>query len=166
MKKSIRTFIYSAILLFSASLSADVLRGRVIGVSDGDTITVLDENNHQFKIRLMGIDAPEKNQPYGSASKASLSEQIYLKDVDVKWSKHDRYGRIVGQVTFDGSDVCLQQIKLGLAWHYKQYQGEQTEGDRNQYSASEVVARNGKVGLWNDPQPMEPATYRHRKRDH
>jgi endonuclease YncB( thermonuclease family) len=111
----------------------------------------------------MGIDAPEKAQPFGNRSKASLSDLVYLKDVDVTWSKHDRYGRIVGQVSIDGVDVCLEQIKRGLAWHYKQYQREQAEGDRNLYSASETVARNDKVGLWLDPLPIEPSIFRHQK---
>ena len=163
MKKFIIAFVYLAILSFSASLFAEVLHGRVIGVSDGDTITVLDENKQQFKIRLMGIDAPEKAQPFGNRSKASLSDLVYLKDVDVTWLKHDRYGRIVGQVSVDGVDVCLEQIKRGFAWHYKQYQREQAEGDRNLYSASETVARNDKVGLWLDPLPIEPSIFRHQK---
>jgi endonuclease YncB( thermonuclease family) len=163
MKKFINALIYLAILSFSASLFADVLHGRVVGVSDGDTITVLDENNQQFKIRLMGIDAPEKAQPFGNRSKASLSDLVYLKDVDVTWLKHDRYGRIIGQVIVEGTDVCLEQIKRGLAWHYKQYQREQTEGDRNLYRVAETVARKDHLGLWLDPLPIEPSIFRHQK---
>jgi endonuclease YncB( thermonuclease family) len=163
MKKFIGAFIFLAFLSFSASSFADVLLGRVVGVSDGDTITVIDDSKQQFKIRLMGIDAPEKSQPFGNKSKTSLSDLVYLKVVEVTWSKHDRYGRIVGQVSVDGADVCLEQIKRGLAWHYKQYQREQTQEDRVLYSDAETIARKDHAGLWLDPLPVEPSIYRHQK---
>ena len=88
------------------------LVGRVIGVADGDTITVLGSNRVQHRIRLAGIDAPEKSQAYGQVSK-------------LEYHKTDRYGRTVGTVLVNGRDVNLEQIRAGLAWHYKQYQGEQ-----------------------------------------
>lgn len=100
---------------------ADVLLGHVVGVSDGDTITVLDDNKQRHVIRLMGIDAPEKAQAFGQQSKKSLSDLVFDRDVSVTWFKKDRYGRTVGQVLVDDADVCLEQIKRGLAWHYKQH---------------------------------------------
>jgi endonuclease YncB( thermonuclease family) len=148
------------LILLQLIAHAEVLHGRVVSVSDGDTITVLDESKQQHKIRLMGIDAPEKKQAYGQRSKESLSELVYMKEVEVTWSKHDRYGRTVGQVILDGTDMCLEQIKRGMAWHYKQYQREQAESDRNLYSASESVAREQKIGLWHDEAPIEPLTFR------
>src|SRR5262245_12419994 len=86
------------LLLFVAtSATADTLTGRVVAVADGDTITVLDASHVQHKIRLAGIDSPEKAQPFGQRSKQNLSALVYRKDVTVEWSKRDRYGRIVGK---------------------------------------------------------------------
>ena len=141
---------------------ADVLLGHVVGVSDGDTITVLDESKQRHVIRLMGIDAPEKAQAFGQKAKQSLSELVFDKDVSVTWFKRDRYGRTVGQVRLDDTDVCLEQIKRGLAWHYKQYQREQSEDDRSRYADAEKEARSARIGLWVDDKPTEPSKFRHR----
>jgi endonuclease YncB( thermonuclease family) len=96
-----------------------VFQGRVVGVQDGDTITVLDSSNQNHRIRLQGIDAPEKGQAFGTRSGQNLSQAIFDRVVTIEWSKHDRYGRIVGKVTRDGRDVCLEQVSVGMAWHYK-----------------------------------------------
>jgi endonuclease YncB( thermonuclease family) len=163
MKKFISHLLVLSVLSFAHISHADVLHGLVVAVADGDTITVLDESKQQHKIRLMGIDAPEKKQAYGQRSKESLSELVYMKDVEVTWTKRDRYGRTVGQVSFDGTDMCLEQIKRGMAWHYKQYQREQAESDRSLYSDSESLARELKIGLWHDETPIEPSSFRHNK---
>jgi len=160
MKKFISYLLAMSVLTLAHISHADVLHGLVVAVSDGDTITVLDESKQQHKIRLMGIDAPEKKQAYGQRSKLSLSGLVYMKDVEVTWTKRDRYGRTVGQVSFDGTDMCLEQIKRGMAWHYKQYQREQAESDRSLYSDSESVARELKIGLWHDETPIEPSSFR------
>lgn len=105
--------------LLSASVHAEMLNGHVVGVADGDTITVLDITNTQHKIRLAGIDAPEKKQAFGQVSKKSLSDLVFDKQVNIDWTKHDRYGRIVGKVLINGVDANLEQVKRGLAWFYK-----------------------------------------------
>lgn len=87
-----------ALLLSAGVVLADTLAGNVVGVSDGDTITVLDSDKRQHKIRVAGIDAPEKNQPFGQRSKENLSRLVFAREVDVHWSKRDRYQRIVGKV--------------------------------------------------------------------
>jgi len=163
MKKFVIHLLVLSVLTFAQFSHADVLHGLVVAVSDGDTITVLDESKQQHKIRLMGIDAPEKKQAYGQRSKESLSGLVYMKDVDVTWTKRDRYGRTVGQVSVDGTDMCLEQIKRGMAWHYKQYQREQSESDRSLYSDSESTAREMKIGLWHDDAPIEPSNFRNKK---
>lgn len=142
---------------------ADVLIGDVVSVSDGDTITILDVNKSQHKIRLAGIDAPEKAQAFGQASKKSLSDLIFQKQVTVYWEKTDRYQRILGKVTLNGQDVCLEQVKLGMAWHYKQYQRDQSQEDRIKYSRAEEEARKSRIGLWSDNLPVEPSKFRHPK---
>ena len=143
--------------------AAHVIQGRVVGVSDGDSVTVMDAQKTPYKIRLAGIDAPERAQAYGQKAKASLSDLVLGKSVEVAWSKQDRYGRIVGVITLAGVDINLAQIKRGMAWHYKQYQNEQSPEDREAYAQSESQARDKRMGLWRDPAPMEPSVFRRKK---
>ena len=89
-------FLLLIVLFIATDIQAADLRGRVVGISDGDTLTILDSDRRQHKVRLAGIDAPEKSQAFGQASKTSLSEQAFGRDVVVVWDKQDRYGRIIG----------------------------------------------------------------------
>jgi endonuclease YncB( thermonuclease family) len=147
--------------LFIASISlADTLNGRVVGISDGDTVTVLDASNTQFKIRLMGIDAPEKKQAFGNRSKQSLSDLVFDKQVTVEYSKQDRYGRTIGKITVGGVDANLEQIKAGMAWHYKKYQNEQSVEDSFVYANAEIQAQYKKRGLWGDSNAIPPWDFR------
>lgn len=156
--------ILAAVLIFLHLVShADVLLGHVVGVSDGDTITVIDDTKQRHVIRLMGIDAPEKAQAFGQKAKQSLSDLIFDRDVSVTWFKKDRYGRIVGQVYVDDTDACLEQIKHGLAWHYKDYEREQSVEDRSRYAEAELDARAARQGLWADLHPIQPSDFRHNK---
>ena len=95
-------------------VQADTLLGKVINVADGDTITLLDDTNTQHKIRLAGIDAPEKRQAFGNVSKQSLADMVAGQSVAVEWVKVDRYGRKVGKVLLAGLDCNLVQVKRGL----------------------------------------------------
>lgn len=135
---------------------ADELQGRVVKVADGDTITVLDAQRQQHVIRLAGIDAPEKSQPFGQKSKAHLSQAVFGQTVTVTFDKRDRYGRIVGQVRVLGEDANLRQLQAGWAWHYKQYQNEQTPDQRSVYDAAERAAREKRLGLWQGQGPASP----------
>lgn len=137
-------------LLSAASVQAGTLKGRVVGVTDGDTITVLDSSNRQYKIRFAGIDAPEKNQPYGKRSKEHLSDLVFNRQVIVETEKEDRYGRTVGKVLVDGRDTNLAMVVAGYAWHYKKYQAEQSPNDRLLYDSAEKEARAARRGLWVD----------------
>jgi endonuclease YncB( thermonuclease family) len=150
--------------LFSTVASADLIKGNVVGVADGDTITILDEQKTRHKIRLMGIDAPEKGQPYGDASKRSLSDLAFGQLVVVDYNKRDRYGRVVGKVTRNGKDLNVEQVRRGLAWHYKQYQNEQELDDRSLYANEEYLAQRDRRGLWADKEPVAPWDYRRAKR--
>ncbi len=153
-----------ALLWSSLSATAADIVGRVVGVSDGDTITVLVDNHDRLKVRLAGIDAPEKSQPFGSVSKKSLSDQVFGKTVNIESNKKDRYGRFLGRVIFNGTDVCLEQIRSGMAWHYKRYSNEQSESLRREYADAESQARQLKIGLWSEPTPVAPWEYRHQGR--
>lgn len=137
----------------------------VVGISDGDTITVLDANKEQHKIRLQGIDAPEKAQAFGKASKHHLSKLVLSKKVTIEYEKYDRYKRQVGKAIVNGSDVNLTQITNGMAWHYKKYESEQSLEDRRTYSNAESYARRGGSGLWVDSKPVPPWEYRRAKRN-
>jgi len=154
----------SFLLIFSVctASASKILQGQVVSVADGDTITVLDAEKNQHKIRLQGIDAPEKAQAFGAKSKQALYEMVHGKTVQVSFEKSDKYGRILGKVLLDGQDICHQQIKAGLAWHYKKYQNEQPLVDRDAYSASETAAKSEKLGLWSDPRPVAPWDFRKR----
>ena len=157
-----RTFLLLALCLATCVQAAD-LRGMVVAVSDGDTVTVLNAERHQYQVRLAGIDAPEKAQAFGQASKISLSDQIFEREVAVTWDKRDRYGRIIGKISVDHRDVCLEQIRRGMAWHYKQYARDQAPDDRGAYAEAEVAARAAGVGLWRDVAPIPPWEWRHKK---
>ena len=101
--------------LLSFSVHAETLTGRIVGISDGDTVTLLDANQRQYKIRLIGIDAPEKKMPFGQRSKEHLSDLVFNKDVQVETEKLDRYGRTLGKILLDRNDINLAMINAGLA---------------------------------------------------
>ncbi len=159
------TFLVAA--LVAGNVCAATLAGRVVGVLDGNTITVLDAGKAQHKIRLSGIYAPGLKQAIGTLSKQNLSDMVYRKQVTVAWEKRDRHGRIIGKVGFT-PEVCLtpaclnradagyEQIAAGFAWHYKQHAKEQSRDDRERYAAAENQARAAKRGLWADPAPVPP----------
>ena len=151
-------------LLACSSVQAGTITGTVVRITDGDTVVVLDANKVQYKIRLVGIDAPEKKQAYGKKSKENLSNLVAGKYVVVEYDKLDRYKRVLGKILLSGKDMNLEQISSGLAWHYKKYQKEQSQSDRMLYSEAEIDARNAKRGLWYDPDPIPPWDYRKSKR--
>lgn len=149
-----------AVALFSPSAAAEILYGRVVAVHDGDTLTLLDAANREYRVRLAGIDAPEKNQVFGEVSKQNLERLAIGKPASVKWDKTDRYGRVVGKVVIGAIDANLAQVRAGYAWHYKKYQHEQSAEDRRRYAASAAEARVEKLGLWRDPSPTPPWDWR------
>lgn len=146
--------------LFSFAVHAEILTGIIIGISDGDTVTLLDPNQRRYKIRLTGIDAPEKKMPYGQRSKEHLSDLIFSKDVQVETEKLDRYGRTLGKILLDHKDINLAMSQAGQAWHYKKYQQEQSASDRLLYSLAEDQARLRRIGLWHDATPTPPWDWR------
>ncbi len=155
--------ITAMLLALVCTANAETITGRVVGVADGDTMTVLDANKVQHKIRLSGIDAPEKKQAFGNRSKESLSALAFDKTVNVETSKRDRYGRKIGKVLVNGRDVNLVQVERGMAWFYRQYQREQSPNDQRLYEAAEDAAKAGKRGLWRDADPVPPWEFRRNK---
>lgn len=151
--------------LWSGLVLSGELVGQVVGVTDGDTITVLDDQHIQHKIRLAGIDAPEKAQAFGQRSKEHLASLVFGRRVLIEAEKQDRYKRTVGKVVIDGRDANLAMVVAGLAWHYKKYQGEQSSSDRLLYSDAERGAREVRRGLWQDADPTAPWDWRQSKRN-
>jgi endonuclease YncB( thermonuclease family) len=147
------------------------ITGRVVAVTDGDTIKVLDVDNSSHKIRLSGIDAPERSQPFGGASRKKLESMVAGKQVIVYPIKYDRYGRILGNVWVQPVDcprcgktlhVNHAQVLAGMAWWYRYYADEQSEEDRGRFESAEREAIARKWGLWADPDPVPPWVWRRR----
>ena len=127
--------------------------GRVVGITDGDTFTILVKDS-SIKIRLHGIDSPEKRQVFGIEAKKGLSNLIFNKQITVQANGHDRYGRLIGIAFLDS--ICVNEFMLrnGLAWHYLKY-------DSNpKWSKLESEAKELKVGLWSDSLQVEPWDWR------
>lgn len=163
MKTTAQWFL--ACLLFLALKGhAELIHGRVVAVADGDTVTVLDAGHVQHKIRLAGIDAPEKDQSFGQRSKQSLSDLVFNRNVVVETEKRDRYGREVGKILVGDQDVNLEQIRRGMAWFYRQYGKELSVADRHLYDAAEDEALTDRRGLWTDAGPVPPWDHRKSKR--
>jgi endonuclease YncB( thermonuclease family) len=134
--------------------------GKVIGVSDGDTVTVLTAVKSQLKVRLSGIDASESGQAFGSRAKQALSECAFGKLAMIEGDKRDKYGRTVARVVVGGVDCNLRQIELGMAWHYKKYAGEQPSAERSAYATAEREARTAQRGLWIEAAAEAPWAWR------
>jgi len=132
-----------------------LLKGYVVSIADGDTFTLLTNESRQLKIRLYGIDCPEKKQAFGKAAKQELSGLVYNKHVSIKQMDIDRYKRLVA-IVYDEANNCVNETMLtkGFAWHYRKY-------DNSVYwQQLEDNARKQKRGLWADDNPIPPWQWR------
>lgn len=134
-----------------------VLPGVVVGVVDGDTADVRLQSG-MIRVRLHAVDAPERDQPHGAASKQALSKLIYGKNIEVEPFEQDRYDRLVARLWLDGVDVNAELIKQGAAWLYRRY------ADDAAYCAYEKAARDLRRGLWALPRDQRPAPWEWRRR--
>ena len=151
-------FITTILFLFVPIANSNVLKGLVEYVTDGDTINVKSEDK-VYVIRLYGIDAPEKNQPYGNKITTFLKDKLESKQVTINFSSKDRYGRIIGKVYYDGIYINELLIKIGGAWHYKQY-----SNDVDLYNAEQSAKKN-RLGIWNQELVIPPWEWRKGKRN-
>ncbi len=131
-------------------VSAVSIAGRVINVHDGDTVTLLVKNNRAIKVRLSQIDAPEIGQAYGHNAKRSLARLVAGKRIRLEQETSDRYGRTVGTLWQGDKNINREQIKLGMAWAYRQYLHDRS------LLALEESARNRRTGLWSERNPTPP----------
>jgi len=152
------------ICLPSYARAVDFIEGEVVAIADGDTLTVLDRDKRQHRVRLLGIDAPERGQDFGERSRQSLADLVFRKQVSVAVPKLDRYGRKLGKVTVGRTDVNLEQLRAGMAWYYRQYESDVFREDRAVYDRAERDARAAKRGLWADPRPTPPWEFRRTER--
>lgn len=133
--------------------------GRVVKVIDGDTFDLLTKSNQKIRVRLFGIDAPERGQTFNVKAKEYTASLLAGKDVRLVVNRKDQYGRIVADVYLtDGTHVNAQIIKAGFAWHYKTY------NDDPALAQLEIEARKKRIGLWQDAHPQPPWEYRKQKR--
>ncbi|MCR4592663.1 MAG: thermonuclease family protein [Bacteroidaceae bacterium] len=124
-------------------------------ITDGDTFTLLVDGHEQVKIRIDGIDAPEKGQAFGNRAKEQLSGMIWGEELTVRVMKTDKYGRSIGKVSTPSVvDVGLEMIKAGYAWQYREYNKEKS------YEGAEILARRNRNGLWLDKNPIKPQDFR------
>ncbi len=151
--------------------STSIVSGQVVRVADGDTLSVLeslpDGSKQTVKIRLDGIDAPEKSQPFGEFCRKKLADQVAGKSVQVRVRKLDRYGRSLGTLLISSGEegdpaltVNLNQVKEGCAWFYRSFAHEQASEDRAAFERAEKLAREQKKGLWRDGDPIPPWEFR------
>ena len=155
MRLRLAFFLLAALL---APISwAENIPCRVVGVTDGDTVTCLTPEKRQIKVRLAQIDAPEKGQPFGQRSKQTLSDFVFQRDVVLKSDGTDRYGRTIATIYVAGRDINLLMLKWGMAWVYDRYAHDES------YFAAHKTSRLNRVGLWSDPSPMPPHEWRRRK---
>lgn len=147
------------LFLFATVAAATPLQGRVVAVADGDTLTVLDASRQQHRVRLAELDAPESGQAFGRRSGQLLSQLCHGKQVVVRDTSSDRYGRVVGTVFCDGINANAEMVRQGLAWVYVQYARPGSE-----LFALERQAREARIGLWSDPHPVEPWLWRRGQR--
>jgi endonuclease YncB( thermonuclease family) len=149
----------NAALLIVFAVAAQVatvpeVTGRVVSVADGDTITVLDADKKQHRVRVSGIDAPETGQPFSRRAKQAMSDLVFGREVEVEVIGTDKYGREIGRVLVDGEDAGLKMIAAGLAWHFDKYD------DTPEYAAAHATAREAEIGLWSAADPIAPWQWR------
>ena len=134
------------------------LTGRVVAIADGDTLTVLDASNTQHKIRLAGIDAPEKGQPFGTKARENLAAKVFKQPVRVEVIDVDRYKREVGRIYLADRFINMEMVTDGFAWRYVQYDKP------GEFTTAENGAREHQRGLWADPHAEPPWEWRRAKR--
>lgn len=153
------TFTTTLLFILAAfTAQATTIQGKVVHIADGDTLTILTETKQQVKIRLAGIDTPEKAQPFGNKAKQALAAITFQKLASVEVETKDKYGRTVGKVIVKGTDVNAELVRQGMAWVYRKYTNDQ------KLYALEAEAKQAKRGLWVTDKPIEPWLWRKGKR--
>jgi endonuclease YncB( thermonuclease family) len=149
----IRCSVLVVAMLVATIAGADTFVARVVTVIDGDTVVVV-QGQKKTTVRIAGIDAPEKSQPYGIASRDALAILVLRKDVEVVPRAVDDYGRLIGRVTIGALDVADAQLRRGLAWENSRYHSDKA------MLALQAEAQRARRGLWASPNPQPPSAFR------
>ncbi len=158
---SLQLLLVGLLAICTNAQTQSTLQGKVVAITDGDTITILDHAAREHHIRLYGIDSPETRQEFGEQARLSLAKIVFGRHVNVEYSKQDYIGRIRGKVSLlSGEDVSLKQIKAGMAWHDRESELDQTTADRKTYARAEQKARADRNGLWASANPTPPWQWR------
>jgi endonuclease YncB( thermonuclease family) len=158
MRHAIAIILAAVLATITAHADSTVVTGKVVVVKDGDTIAVL-VDKQELTIRLAGIDAPEKKQPYGEKAKLRLSGLAFGKMAVVEITQKDKYGRSIGDIRVDGQWVNRQMVADGLAWHYTAFSKDVDLAD------AEVDAKKNARGLWADKEPVPPWEWRKQQKE-
>lgn len=150
-------FITFVILLQFAVAANQFKKARVVELTDGDTLKVLDLENHLWNIRLAEIDTPEKGQPWGKQAKQALAAKIFGKEVQIIITGKDRYGRWIGRIYLAGRDINQEMVREGHAWVYRKYLKDRTLLDDESY------ARYSGLGLWSLPKSLRTPPWEWRR---
>lgn len=150
-----KLFLLPLLLLFP--LVSQTFYAKVVGVHDGDSITVLSSSNQQIKVRLEGIDCPELKQDFGQKAKQYTSSLCFQKQVRIVTTGKDRYGRTLAFVYVGNTCINRELLKAGMAWHFKKY------NSNSELGKLESIARSKKIGLWSQPSPIPPWDFRKKK---
>lgn len=169
MKSALPTAGVLGLAIFTLAVAAHTIAdsavvGKIVAIQDGDSLTLLDAEDEQHRVRLGGIDAPEKEQAFGYVSQVHLHALAFGKLAIADCPKVDRYGRQVCTVLIDGADIGLMQLDAGLAWHYKRFEQEQPVDERAAYARAEDSAHAARLGLWQDEHPIAPWDWRQQVR--
>lgn len=141
-----------------AEKDEEVLKGKVVSVADGDTVTILTENDEQIRIRLYGIDAPEKGQDFSNKSRQFLNDLCYGKIVSIEKKGIDQYERVLGIVYINELNLNKEMVRNGLAWYYDHYVKDAD------LEALEHAARKQKLNIWSMKNPTPPYEFRRKQR--
>ncbi|MFD1631725.1 thermonuclease family protein [Pseudopedobacter beijingensis] len=157
--KKIQISLLLLLLSLRIAVAQQILQGKVIRIADGDTVTILDKRNNQTRVRLYGIDCPEKGQDFGSVARKFTSDLCFGQQVKVIVKDKDRYGRTVGLIFNEKhQNINLELLNAGLAWHYTPYDKSK------EFAQAQANAKNLKLGLWAHPNPVAPWEFRKNKK--
>jgi len=148
LKRSLSTVLSSLLLSLTIAAQTIVFEGKVVRVIDGTTVVVVTQNKTEFQVKCHGSIAPESQEKLGPQSQQHLSDLLLGQKVSVEYLRRDDSGQLIGTIRLNGTDMCLEQIAEGLAWHNVKTSSEQNSSTRERYSAAEFAARNRRLGMW------------------
>jgi endonuclease YncB( thermonuclease family) len=161
LKDLLLILLAGALQFAGARAHAETIRGHIVGITDGDSVTLLTVDQREVKIRLAWIDAPEKRQAFGEQAKTNLARMVFRQEVEADCGKLDMFKRPLCVIYLGSVDINLEQIRQGMAWHFKRYARRQQPKQRDEYAVAEFDAKVRRQGLWLDKNPVPPWEFRH-----